>query len=80
MIEITITGLTQQQRIDIGDAFDETIGGPMNGRPEGMTKARWVEVCLIRHIKAVVVGWKRGVHETAIAAERAQIDSEYPEV
>lgn len=76
-IEIQITGLTVQQQQDIGNAFDETI----RGRTEaGLTKAQWVERQLLRHIKAVVKGWKRGIHEAQIHTEQAQVDADFPEV
>jgi len=75
-IQISITGLTTQQQQDIGNAFDETI----KGRTEaGLTKAQWVERCLLRHIKAVVKGWKRQTEEAIIATQQAQVDADYPE-
>ncbi len=76
-IQISITGLTQQQQTDIGNAFDETIAGRTDA---GLTKAQWVERCLLRHIKAVVKGWKRKAHETALMAEHVQVDADFPEV
>lgn len=74
-IQISVTGLTTQQQQDVGNAFDI-----ISGRTEaGLTKAQWVERCLLRHIKAVVKGWKRQAHETTLAGENAAVDAEYPE-
>lgn len=76
MITINIDGLTAQQAQDIGNAFDQTISGRTEA---GLTKAQWVERCLLRHIKAVVKGWKRRAHEDAIATEQAQVDADFLE-
>lgn len=74
-IQISITGLTAQQLADVGNAFDS-----IDGRTEaGLTKAQWVERLLLRHIKAVVKGWKRQLHETPLALEQAAVDAEYLE-
>lgn len=74
-IQITITGLTAQQLIDVGNAFDA-----IPGRVEaGLNKAQWAERLLLRHIKAVVKGWKRQAHETTLSVEQAAIDLEYQE-
>jgi hypothetical protein len=75
-IEITITGLTAEQADAVKDAFDATISGRIES---GLTKAQWVERCLLRHIKAVVKGWKRRQHETTLAGEQAQVDVDFPE-
>ncbi len=75
-IEISITGLTTQQQQDIGNAFDATAEGRTQA---GLTKAQWVERCLLRHIKAVVKGWKRQQHETTLAGEQTQVDVDFPE-
>lgn len=73
-IQIQISGLTTQQQQDVGNAFDETI----KGRDEaGLTKAQWVERQLLIFIKSVVKGWKRKAHETTLAGEQAQVDSDY---
>jgi hypothetical protein len=75
-IGIDVTGLTAQQADAVKDAFDATI----NGRTEsGLTKAQWVERCLLRHIKAVVKGWKRQQHETVLHGEQQQVEIDFPE-
>ena len=72
---IQITGLTPEQQQDIGNAFDI-----ISGRDElGLTKGQWVELCLIRHIKSVVKGWKRKAHEDALRTEQAQVDADFLE-
>ncbi len=77
-ITITISGLTAQQLSDVKDAFDATA--PRRGADLSLTKAQWVERCLLRHIKAVVKGWKRKQSEAALDAVRAQVDLDFPEV
>lgn len=74
-IQISITGLTTQQQQDIANAFD-AIPGRLDA---GLTKAQWVERLLLRHIKNVVKGWKRGIEENIIASQQAQVDLDYPE-
>lgn len=73
-IQIQSTGLTTQQQQDLGNAFDEVIAGRVEA---GLTKAQWVERQTLLFWRSVVKGWKRKAHETAIAGEQAQIDSEY---
>jgi hypothetical protein len=75
-IQISITGLTTQQQQEVGNAFDI-----IQGRQDaGLTKAQWVERCIIRYIKAVVKGARRQAHETTLATEQAAVDVEYPEI
>ena len=74
-IGVSITGTTAGQNSTIGDAFDM-----IPGRTElGLTKAQWVERLLVRHIKAVVKGYRRSVHEASIATEQTQVDVDFPE-
>lgn len=73
-IQIQVSGLTTQQQQDVANAFDETI----NGRTEqGYTKAQWVERQLLLFMRSVVKGWKRKAHETTLAGEQAQVDSDF---
>ena len=72
-VTVTATGLTNQQKIDLADAFEATQGP----RPDGMTKAQFVSLCTLRFWKSVVKGWKRGAHESAAALEAAQVEAEY---
>lgn len=73
-IQIQISGLTQQQQQDIGDAFDQTLRGRADS---GLTKAQWVEFQLIVFMRSVVKGWKRSQHEAQIKVEQAQVDSDF---
>lgn len=73
--DIELTGFTNQQLIDIRDAFVATQG-PV---PEGMTQSRFTKLCVFRFIRNVVKGWKRGIHEDAIQAEQVQVDADYQE-
>lgn len=72
-VDITITGLTNQQLIEIRDAFVATQG-PV---PAGLTQAQFTKFCILRFIKSVVKGWKRSSHETAINTENALVETEY---
>ena len=72
-VDITITGLTNQQLIDIRDAFVATQG-PV---PEGITQSQFTKLCILRFIKAVVKGWKRGIHEVAVASESSQVETDF---
>jgi hypothetical protein len=71
-INITITGLTTQQQLDVANAFDQTIEGRGS-----LTKAQWVERQMLLYIKAVVKGWKRQAHESTLATEQTQVDTDY---
>lgn len=73
-IQIQVTGLTTQQQQDVANAFDEMIDGRL---ASGMTKAQWVERQLLLFMRSVVKGWKRKQHETTLAGEQAQVDSDY---
>lgn len=75
-VSITATGLTNQQKADLADAFEATQGP----RPEGMTKAQYVSLCTLRFWKAVIKGWKRSSHEASIVADYTQVDIDYPEI
>jgi hypothetical protein len=72
-VSISATGLTNQQKMDLADAFIATQG-PF---PEGMTKAQIVSLCTLRFWKAVVKGWKRRGHETSISTENAAVEAEF---
>ena len=72
-IQIQVSGLTPQQQQDVGDAFDKFLGR----QAAGLTKAQWVERQLLIFMKNVVKTWKRQSHETDLATEAAQIDSDY---
>ncbi len=73
-INISITGLTTQQQQDVGNAFDQTIQGR-----GPLTKAQWVERCLLRYIKGIVMNTKRQTRDATLVADQAQVDLDYPE-
>ena len=73
-VSITVSGLTAQQKQDIADAFEATQGP----RPPGMTKEVFVTSCTLRFWKAVVKGWRRGIHEATISTEQANVDTTFP--
>jgi hypothetical protein len=72
-VDITITGLTAQQLGDVRDAFVSTQG-PV---PVGLTQNQFTKLCILRFIRSVVKGWKRGIHEAAISTENATVDSSF---
>ena len=72
-VDITITGLTAQQLIDIRDAFVATQG-PV---PAGLTQSQFTKLCILRYIKAVVKGWKRNTHEVQMQTENADVESSF---
>jgi hypothetical protein len=72
-VDITITGLTNQQLVDIRDAFVATQG-PV---PDGLTQSQFTKLCILRFIRSVVKGWKRGIHEAAISSENSTVDTSF---
>jgi len=78
-IQIQIQGLTAEQLQDVAEAFDSTMGRGPNGRPDGMSKARWAELCIVRYIKSRLSSWKRNTHASTIEAELAQVNVDFPE-
>jgi hypothetical protein len=74
-IGITLTGTTQAQNIQIGEAFDAQYPG----RPDGVSRARWAELKVLQFIKSVVKQHARSAHDAAIDASVAQVDTDYQE-
>lgn len=80
-IGISITGLTPEQQLIVANAFDETIDGRLTAGPDGtpVSKARWVEINMGKHLKAVVKGWYRRTAEASLSQTNAQVDADFQE-
>ncbi len=74
-IGITITGATAPQLQQVADAFDEVV----RGRPDGMSKPRWAELCVVRFIKSVLKGQINETHKAVIDTEKAQVEANFIE-
>ena len=73
-IDITITGLTQQQQQELGEAFDKKFEGRLEA---GLSKAQWVKLHVFRYIKGVVKSVRQQTYREQIETSNADVETSY---